>query len=51
MAADELRHAGILIKKHLAEATDAEMRHKLNQQEKVHQKMLSAVSTAIVREE
>ena len=51
MAADELRHAGILIKKHLAEATDVEMRDKLNQQEKARQKMVSAVSTATVREE
>ena len=46
MASDELRHAGTLIKKHLAMATDDERRAELNAHEKRRQEMLKAVSAA-----
>ena len=46
MASDELRHAGILIKKHLAKAADEDRKAELNAQEKRRQDMLKAVSAA-----
>ena len=48
MANDELRHAGILIKKHLAKNPDSEEREKLNVLEKKRQDMLKMISTATV---
>lgn len=44
MAGDELRHAGILIKKHLAKTTDESHREALNIHEKERQDMLKAMS-------
>ena len=49
MASDELKHAGILIKKHLADTTDEGKRKKLNEQEKKRQEMMRTVSTAAVQ--
>lgn len=46
MASDELRHAGTLIKKHLAKATDEDRRAELNAHEKRRQEMLKVVSAA-----
>ena len=43
MAQDELRHAGVLIKKHLAGA-DEEYRKQLNAHEKERQEMLKVIS-------
>ncbi len=48
MANDELRHAGILIKKHLAKETDAETREKLSVLERKRQDMAKMISTATV---
>ena len=45
MAMDELRHAGILIKKRLANATDAKKKSWLDALEKERQEMLKAVSS------
>lgn len=45
MAADELRHAGILIKKRMANATNETKREWLNALEKERQEMLKAVSS------
>lgn len=45
MASDELRHADILIKKHLAKA-DGEEREKLNEHEKRRQELLKMVSVS-----
>lgn len=44
MASDELRHAGILIKKHLVVAADEKVRCKLNKQEQERQEMIKIVS-------
>ncbi len=46
MAADELRHAGILIKKHLAKATSQEEKDALNAMEAEKQRWMSTVSSA-----
>lgn len=46
MASDELRHAGILIKKHLAKTTDENRRAELNAQEKKRQELMKTVSAA-----
>ena len=46
MASDELKHAGILIKKHLAKTTDEKRKYFLNELEKKRQEMLKIVSTA-----
>ena len=48
MASDELKHAGILIKKHLSSSTDAGHREWLNAQEKKRHEMMRMVSTATV---
>lgn len=40
MASDELKHAGILIKKHLTKATDEKQKEKLNELEAKRQEML-----------
>lgn len=48
MANDELKHAGILIKKHLSGSTDAGHREWLNEQEKKRHEMMRMVSTATV---
>lgn len=45
MASDELRHAGILIKKHLAKNPDIEKREKLNALEKRRQEMLKMIAS------
>ena len=47
MAGDELRHAGILIKKHLAKTSDDEKREKLNSYEKIRQAMLKEISISL----
>lgn len=47
MAQDELRHAGILIKKHLAKTTDPKTREKLNELEKERQEMLKLVKVEV----
>ncbi len=44
MASDELRHAGILIKKHLAKNPDSERRDRLNALEKKRQEMLKMIA-------
>lgn len=44
MASDELRHAGILIKKHLSKTTDDSEKEKLNLYEKDRQDMLKSIS-------
>lgn len=44
MAADELRHAGILIKKKMAKATDAKKKAWLDALERERQEMLKAVA-------
>lgn len=44
MANDELRHANILIKKHLAKCTDEDEREHLNYQEKRRQEILKHIS-------
>lgn len=44
MAQDELRHAGILIKKHLAKSTDEKTKDALNVHEKERQDMLKMMS-------
>lgn len=44
MASDELRHADILIKKHLAKTSDSEKREILNEHEKRRQEMLKKIS-------
>ncbi len=44
MASDELRHAGILIKKHLAKNPDAEGRDRLNALEKKRQETLKMIA-------
>lgn len=44
MAQDELRHAGVLIKKHLAGA-DEDYRKQLNAHEKERQEMLKVISS------
>ena len=46
MAHDELRHAGILIKKHLVKADESEREH-LNRLEEERQKMLKLVKTEV----
>ena len=46
MANDELKHAGILIKKHLLKTTDEKRKHSLNEQEKKRQEMLKIVSVS-----
>lgn len=46
MANDELRHAGVLIKKHLASADDTIKKAKLEEQEAVRLNMLKTISTA-----
>lgn len=46
MANDELRHASILIKKHLAKCTDEEEKEHLNSQEKRRQEILKHISGA-----
>ncbi len=50
MASDELRHAGILIKKHLAKTDSDKERSEFNSYEKRRQKILEKVSTATVKE-
>ena len=45
MASDELRHAGILIKKHLAKNPDSEKREKLNALEKRRQDMMKMIAS------
>jgi hypothetical protein len=45
MANDELRHAGILIKKHLAKTPDAEKRERLNALEKKRQDMMKMIAS------
>ena len=47
MAQDELKHAGILIKKHLAKTTDPKTREKLNELEKERQEMLKLVKVEV----
>lgn len=47
MASDELRHAGILIKKHLAKTTDEKMKERLNRQEKERQEILKHINTGV----
>lgn len=47
MAHDELKHAGILIKKHLAKTTDPKTREKLNELEKERQEMLKLVKVEV----
>lgn len=44
MASDELRHAGILIKKHLAKTENEKKREKLSAYEKKRQEMLKEIS-------
>lgn len=44
MASDELKHAGILIKKHLAKTTDTEEKALLNKHEAERQKILSRIN-------
>jgi hypothetical protein len=44
MASDELRHAGNLIKKHLATSTDEGHKEMLNAREKERQELLKVVS-------
>lgn len=43
MASDELRHAGILIKKHLAKTSDEALREHLSNQEKRRQEILKHI--------
>lgn len=43
MASDEARHAGILIKKHLAKTDDEKLREHLNHQEKRRQEILKHI--------
>jgi len=50
MAKDELRHAGILIKKHLAKTSDNEEREKLNSYEKRRQEILKEISMSISKD-
>ena len=47
MAQDELKHAGILIKKHLVKTTDPKTREKLNELEKERQEMLKLVKVEV----
>ena len=47
MAHDELRHAGILIKKHLAKTSDEEKKEHLNRLEKERQEMLKLVKAEV----
>ena len=47
MAQDELKHAGFLIKKHLAKTTDPKTREKLNELEKERQEMLKLVKVEV----
>ncbi len=47
MAQDELKHAGILIKKHLAKTTDPKTKEKLNELEKERQEMLKLVKVEV----
>lgn len=49
MASDELRHAGTLIKKHLAKPADDAEKNRLNEQEKERAEMLKVVSAAVPR--
>lgn len=44
MANDELKHAGILIKKHLSTVTDEKQREKLNSYENSRQEMIKKIS-------
>lgn len=44
MAGDELRHAGNLIKMHLAKSTDEKHKEMLNEREKERQELLRVVS-------
>lgn len=48
MAEDELRHAGILIKLHMARTSDADYRKTLEAEEKKRLEMVKTVSTATV---
>ena len=50
MASDELRHAGILIKKHLAKTSDDEEREKLNSYEKRRQEILKEISMPLSKD-
>ena len=50
MAGDELRHAGILIKKYLAKTSDEKEREKLNSYEHERQKMLKEISMPLSKE-
>lgn len=47
MASDELRHAGILIKKHLAKTSAQAEKDVLNKMESERQKMLSQINTTL----
>ena len=48
MANDELRHAGILIKKHLAEPHDDAVKEKMNSLERERQDMMRKMSQAAI---
>ena len=48
MASDELKHAGILIKKHLSKAIDDSVKEKLNEYDRKRQDMIKAIATATV---
>lgn len=50
MANDELKHAGILIKKHLAKTSDEKQKEKLNQLENERQEMLKEFAKNLAKQ-
>lgn len=50
MACDELRHAGILIKKRLSKAADEKEKERLCRHEKKRQEMLKEISSSAAKE-